>query len=116
MDNKTTAAVVVDYDYYRSSPAVQEWVKARDGQALFVALVSSPDAEHPEDYLDADNEIEWDVVIANPKGYTDQVFKWKAMDALKAYSNIHPVIALDLFNEETYRTRGNVLMVVTPND
>ncbi len=109
MDNNK-AAIVVDYDYYRSSADVRHWVDQREGQAVLIALVSSPEAEHPEDFLNTD--CEWDIVISNPKGYTDQVFKSIAMKTL-AHSKTIPVIALDLFNTETYRT-NNVLAIVNP--
>lgn len=106
---KTTAAIVVDYDYYRSTPQVRDWVAKREGQATLIALVSSPDAEHPEDFLNTD--CEWDIVITNPKGNKDRAFKSNALHVLKS-SNTIPVIALDLFNEDIYRAH-DVLMVVT---
>lgn len=112
---KTVSAIVVDYDHYRADPNVREWVRKRQGQASLIALVGSPDAEHPENYLDTD--CEWDVVISNHNGSTDQVFKHNALAALKNMSNIHPVIAVDLFNDEEYRRAGVLIITrISPED
>lgn len=103
MENRPVAAILVDYDYYKKSPAVQKFVEARRNKASLVALVGSPEAQTISD------DEDWNVVIENFKGAPDDEFKFHCLEALSRYSNLYPAISIDEFNEDIYDEAGTLI-------
>lgn len=110
MDNKTNTvgALIVDYDFYCSSPKVRAFVERRKHRASMVLLVSTPDARDPED---TPQSVDWDIVIRNHKGHTDQSFKTAALTLLATSSNVYPAVTIDWFNQETYEEVGTLMVL-----
>lgn len=106
--DKTTAGILVDYDYYCANDHVMEFVDARQGKASLVLLVSQPEALDPAD-AEPDTEPEWAVVIRNGRGDPDEVFKENALQALSTFSNVYPAITIDLFNKTIYEDAGSLI-------
>lgn len=107
--DKTTAGILVDYDYYMQNHRVQGFLYRKANHASIIALVSNPVAQDPDHRADHPDNLEFDVVIRNTKGLPDEVFKLAALNALSAYSNVYPALAIDLFNEELYDDAGVLL-------
>lgn len=107
--DKTTAAILVDYDYYVENPRVRTFVDERYKRASLVALVGTPNARHPDDEHLPSPPNGWNVTISNFKGHPDLAFKTSALDALQSYSNLYPALAIDLFNEDVYEEAGVLL-------
>lgn len=106
--DKTTAGIVVDYDYYCANQHVQNFIVEREDKASLILLVSEPNALDPSD-ADPDTEPEWAVVIRNGRGDPDEEFKENAMKALATFSNVYPAISIDIFNKSIYEDAGSLI-------
>lgn len=121
-------AILVDWSLYSANTHVQEFIKAREGQARMVLLVTEPktnDYMYPTDYTATDDYptlgrdsidgIEWDAVIRNTGDLADVKFKENAVTILKEVSNLDPVIGLDKSSavNTVYRAQG---VLVTTED
>ena len=114
-------AILVDWSLYSANTHVQEFIKAREGQARMVLLVTEPktnDYIHPADTLPTTQALdhpEWDAVIRNTGDLADVKFKENAVTILKEVSNLDPVIGLDKSSavNTVYRAQG---VLVTTED
>ena len=123
--------ILVDWRLFRQNPYTQNFVKAREGQARMVLLVSDPlsnDYDHEEaSKLAEANEsdpgtefgprnppyIEWDAVIRNTGGLPDVDFKKKALNVLQDASDLEPVIGLDIDYRVNLMYRGQGVLITT---
>lgn len=111
-------AILVDWDLYRTNPYTRDFVKAREGQARMILLVSDPtehDYDHPADGgpIVDDPEIEWDAVIRNTGDLDVVKFKVTALEIIMDVSNLDPVIGLDANNtiNKHYRNEGVLITI-----
>lgn len=90
------AAILVDYDLYRTSSAVRKWVRNREYKASLVMLVNNPQYfdYDPESPLNK-GEAEFPVVLRNTGATPNLVFKTSALCVLQDMSNLIPVVSLD---------------------
>jgi len=107
-------AILVDWDLYRTNKHTQDFVKARQGQARLILLVSHP-AENDYEYGERPDDIEWDAVIRNTGTQGVVKFKYKALDIITSVSNLDPVIGLDASTavNDLYRDSG---VLITTED
>lgn len=108
-----TTAILVDWGLYQTSPHIQRFLHARDGQAQFVLLVDDPktdDYDHTSTVPEPLSNIcvEFDTVIRNTGGLSSVKFKKRAFEVLRELSNLKIVIALDPSDSlsEWYREQG----------
>jgi len=108
-----TAAILVNYDLYETDTEIRQFVLDREGKAALVALVYNPLQADPD--LSTNIQPEWDVMIRNPKGFTDQVFTTMALSAVTASSNMIPVLFVtpsgDTLSQEIFYDAGGLLVV-----
>lgn len=105
--DKTTAAVIIDYDHYLTSDFAQEFVEAKRKHASMIIFNSGPPIEYAYD------ETEWDVVISNNGNLPKEQFLVAALSALSLHSNVYPVIALDNNEFSDIYTEAGVLLVIS---
>lgn len=112
-----TAAILVNYDLYETDTNIRQFVLDREGKAALVALVYNPLQADPDNSTRI--QPDWDVVIRNPKDFTNEVFTTMALSAVTASSNMIPVIfvnpgTLTACNQTFYDAGG--LLVVNYSD
>ena len=112
-------AIIVDWALYCANGHAQEFVKAREGQARMILLVSDPESNdyvHPADSHPTENTpdgIEWDAVIRNTGKLSDVVFKMNALDIILNVSNLDPVVALDSNSSINRSYRASGVLITT---
>ncbi len=107
--DKTTTAIIVDYDHFLHSKWDQDFVQNRGEHAKVVLFIDSPLPDS-----DVHDLYDWDVVISNAKGIPKAEFRVAALAALSNHSNIYPAIALDSYKyEEIYMEAGVLLLLDT---
>lgn len=106
--DKTTTAIIVDYDHFLSSTWDREFI-AKRGEFASVVLFNA----NPEGLADGDH-YSWNVVITNNGNLPKEQFLIAALSALSAHSNVYPAIALDDQKyEEIYMEAGVLLLLDT---
>lgn len=113
------AAVLVDYELWAAHVNARDFVQAaRDKGYPSVLLVPSPGAY---DYEPSDERwgdyAEFDVVIRNSSSQAYDKFKLNALATVRDLSNLEPVLALDLWEEDAQMYVDNgVLLSMTGSD
>jgi hypothetical protein len=106
--DKTTAAIIVSYQYYLANPNVRAFLEHRKDRASMVAFVEDADQYDPEN---SPYDLEWNVVITNSPGWSAEVFKVSALSAISKHSNLYPAIAIDPDNMDIYDEAGCLIVL-----